>query len=343
MKEIRLSQIHPSAFAHPYDKKATASLEKVPLLPSLLKGIAKLRVEEWFRAYYMHNGMLLGPRQLPSVWRMVNQVAERFGMPSPTSYVSREGSPNAFVFGLEEHSLVLTTELVDLMSDRELEAIVAHELAHILCQHMLYRKVGLTLTTRATEMLAPITRLSPVALDSAFKLLLLAWSRSAEYTADRAALLLLQDPEALASCLSRLAGVPKRLLHEFDPRHYVEQIERYEEQASTWSRIVTWDVAALRTHPEPTKRASAILQWAESDDYRRILAGHFTTRFDVEREERIAIEGLASCVLCGSPVGDQATCPQCGLDQDPTHQKRCVNDHPASLDWAFCQACGEAL
>lgn len=337
MESHQIWQIHPKAFAHPHDEAATAALEKVPFLATVLKKVNQLRVEERFRAEQMYNSIRLGPRQIPSLWRMVNDVAERFGMPRPAAYVARSGTANAFAFGLKDHSIVLTTELIDLMTDRELEAIIAHELAHILCEHMLYRNVGLALTAQG---LAPFAKLAPAAVgESVFKLFM-AWSRAAEYSADRASLLVLQDPEAITACLSRLAGVPRRFMSEFDPRQFAQQAQEYEGEASTWSKIVTWDIGLNSTHPEPTKRAAALLEWARSKEYQDILEGRFVRRADVERNQQVRIQGVASCPLCGRPVGRQLICPHCSLNQDPELQKRCKNNHPASLDWKHCKVCG---
>lgn len=237
MPAFHISQIHPKAFAHPSDLKALATLEKVPFLPTALRQVAKINIEEKFRAEQMYNSIQLGPRQFPSLWRMISEVAERFGVQEPDAYVSGRGGVNAFAFGLNTHSIILTSRLVDLMTDRELEAIIAHELAHILCQHMLYRNVGLALVSGS---LPSLTKLAPAALikDGTVRAFM-RWSRAAEYSADRAALLILRDPEALAMCMGRLAGIPHRFVSEFDPRRFAEQVKEYEEKASFWSKVVT--------------------------------------------------------------------------------------------------------
>lgn len=339
MKGAQLAQIHPRAFAHPYDLKATEALRKVPFLDTVLRKVAELNIEERFRADQMFSSIRLGPNQLPSLWRMVHEVAERLGMPQPTAYVSRQTGANAFAFGRQNHSIVLTTELVDLMLDKELEAIIAHELAHILCQHMLYRDVGLALAT-GTVALTPISKLTPSAIHDSLSAVFQAWSRSAEYTADRAALLVLEDPEAFVSCLSKLAGVPKRYLSEFDPRQFAEQVDEYHETATTWSKLVTWNLSLMRSHPEPAKRAAALLDWAESEEYRAILAGNFPTILDGERDEQVVIPGVRSCPLCNRPVADLPVCGHCGLEQDPSRQGTCPRGHLVTLGWKFCKSCG---
>jgi Zn-dependent protease with chaperone function len=337
---INFSQIHPRAFAHPSDRKATSAFEQIPILPDLLRKVSQWTAEERFLAHHMYNSVQLGPRQLPTIWRAVHEVAERLGIPPPRTYVSRQGEVNAFAFGKQTHSLVLTTELLDLMSDRELKGIIAHEMGHILCEHMLYMDVGLALTSGAMPSLA---KAFP-GLEAYVAQLFFAWFRAAEYSADRAAVLILEDPEPLALCLSRLAGVPRRFEEEFQIRLFVEQAKNYDEKATFWTDLVTSGMGAFLTHPEPAKRVGAILEWAESAEYRAILKGRYLTRYEAEALDRVQIEGVQSCPSCGRPVGKAALC-ECGLIQDTRRQQLCpLNpNHVNGVDWKFCVACGAEL
>jgi Zn-dependent protease with chaperone function len=340
MSMINFSQIHPRAFAHPADIGATSAFAQIPMVPELLKKVSQLGVEERVRAHHMYNSVQLGPRQFPSIWRLVNDVAKRLGIPVPKVYVSRQGEANAFAFGKQTHSIVLTSELIDLMSERELQGIIAHEMGHILCEHMLYMDVGLALTSGT---LPALTRFLP-GLEESINGLFFAWFRAAEYSADRAALLILEDPEPLAACLSRLAGVPRRLEEEFDLRLFAEQVKDYREEATLWSKIVTLGMGAFLTHPEPAKRVGALLDWAESGEYRAILKGRYLTRYEAEALDRVRIEGVRSCPSCGRPVGQAPVC-ECGLIQDSRQQQLCpLNpNHVNGIDWKFCVACGAEL
>lgn len=337
-----LAQIHPSAFAHPQDLQTTKALQRVPFLDTLLEQISRFEAEEFYRAHYMHHGVLLGPRQLGSLWRMVQDVAERFEMNEPvTAYVVRGAGPNAFAFGLHRHSIALTSSLVDLMSDRELEAIIAHEIAHVLCRHMRFRQVGLTLASGTTSVLKLIPNLSSKVVSMSLHLAYMAWCRAAEYTADRAATLVMRDPEVMASCLSRLAGVPRRFEDEFDPHQFIEQAEEFERSGSAVSPFVRITLDLLATHPEPTRRSVAVIRWAESEEYERILRGDFATI--LEGEEKIRISGVDDCPACDRPVGDNPTCPHCGLEQRTDRQSVCSRGHVAGIDWEYCLRCGQPV
>lgn len=336
-----IGQIHPNAFCHPADRQATDKLRKVPLLPDVLRTVSRLKVEQEVRAHFMFHSIELGSRQLPSLWRMVHEVAEMLCIPPPDVFVSGEGGPNAFAFGVERHTVVLTNSLVDMMTDKELQAIITHEMAHILCQHMLFRQVGLALVGSTAGQLA---KLLPSRLVSGSLIrLIFAWYRAAEYSADRAALIVLDDPEPLVSCLARLSGLPRRFASEFDLRSFAMQVEVFEARSNLWSRFLTLNMSSLSSHPEPARRAVDILEWARSEEYRRIRDGQFLTRMEGEADEQVQIDGVKSCSLCGRPVGEREVCPGCDLPQDPALQLRCPRGHLSAAYWKFCKSCGTAI
>ena len=337
-----LSDIDPECFAHPHDLKASRALREVPFLHKLLEEVGRLHFEKKWTAHHMRSSIRLGPRQLPTLWRLVNEVTERFEMRLPQVYVSADGGTNAFAFGMHDHSIVLTTSLVDLMDERELKAILGHEIGHILCRHMLYRGVGMALAHGAV-MTNMVARLMPLkALQVPLDALFLAWNRAAEYTADRAAVLVLDDPEALVSCLSKLAGVPRRFLTEFDPHAFADQATELNEQADLWSRIAAWDMTVFRTHPEPTQRALAVLEWYDSDHHRAICAGQYPRLVESEYRRGFDIQGVESCRRCHRPIGSLAACPydDCGLERDPSLHTECPAGHLVSRTWSFCRTCG---
>lgn len=338
---IHFSQIHPRAFAHSADRKATSALEKLPLFPDLLKKISQLGIEERFRAHHMYNSLQVSSSQFESIHCLVADVAKRLDLPPPATFISRQGQANAFAFGKNAHSIVLTTELIEMMDAEELRGIIAHEMGHILCQHMLYMDVGLALTMRSGAV-PKLARALP-GLEESISGLFFAWFRAAEYSADRAALLILGDPEPLARALSRLAGVPRKLEAEFELEVFAEQVKNYEEEATFWSRIANFGTGLFLTHPEPAKRVGALMDWAQSKEYEAIRDGRYLTRFEVEAGERVQIEGVRSCPLCRSPAGEAAICRQCGLAQDLRHQQHCPNGHVNAVDWRFCKSCGTAL
>src|SRR5690606_3070565 len=69
----------------------------------------------------------------PRLYRMVENLSIASGMPMPKVYIINDPAPNAFATGRSpEHAIVgATTGLLDIMDDRELEAVMAHEMSHV--------------------------------------------------------------------------------------------------------------------------------------------------------------------------------------------------------------------
>src|SRR3989344_5454474 len=72
-------------------------------------------------------------QQFPKYFRIVENLAIGSGIPTPKIYVINDPSPNAFATGRDpKHSVIAaTTGLLDMMSETELEGVIAHELSHV--------------------------------------------------------------------------------------------------------------------------------------------------------------------------------------------------------------------
>ena len=109
--------------------------------PSYLYGFTALALLLNLGAYFFSDRIVLAmhrahevPReQAPELHRMVEELARAAGIPKPRVFVIPEAQPNAFATGRNpEHGVVAVTEgIVDLLNERELKGVLAHELAHI--------------------------------------------------------------------------------------------------------------------------------------------------------------------------------------------------------------------
>ena len=69
----------------------------------------------------------------PRLWRIVENIAISQGMPMPKVYVIPDPAPNAFATGRDpDHAIVAATSgLLEIMDDKELQGVMAHEMAHV--------------------------------------------------------------------------------------------------------------------------------------------------------------------------------------------------------------------
>lgn len=175
---------------------------------------------------WMNRAVPIDPAEAPRLHAMVRELADRAGLPMPRLYRIPDPSPNAFATGRDPaHGVVAVTDgILELLPERELRGVLAHELAHIQHRDILISSVAAVLAA-AVGVVADLTRWSALfgggddedeglggvgLLVAVFlaplgaTLLQLGLSRSREFLADEGAARLTGDPEGLARALLRL-------------------------------------------------------------------------------------------------------------------------------------------
>src|SRR5436305_990546 len=173
--------------------------------------------------------------ELPRVYQVVERLTRKIGIPMPKMYVIPTDSPNAFATGRnpEHASVAMTQGILNLLTDEELEGVLAHELGHVRNCDILISSIAATVAGAITY-LAEMARwgmifggyerdrdnrggggfaalfmliLAPIAA----MLIQLAVSRSREYQADETGAHFTGNPYALASALAKLDAYSKRV------------------------------------------------------------------------------------------------------------------------------------
>lgn len=163
----------------------------------------------------------VGEVEQPALYRIVRELATAAGQPMPRLYLSSAPQPNAFATGRSpRHAVVCATgSLLDTLDERQLRAVLGHELSHVYHRDTLVASVAGALATGITLLASlaflfhdtdddernPLAALLMIVLGpAAAGLLYVVVSRSREYRADEAGALLTNDPRALASALATL-------------------------------------------------------------------------------------------------------------------------------------------
>ena len=254
----------------------------------------------------MQGAVEVDPRRAPDLYRMVETLAQRAGIPTPKVYVIETAQPNAFATGRnpQNSAVAVSSGLLNTLSSDEVAGVIAHELAHIKNRDTLTMTVTATLAG-AISMLAQFglffgggnNRENPLGGIGALLMVFLAplaaalvqmaVSRTREYEADRDGALISGEPMALASALSKISSISQRTINV--------QAERNPAMAHLY---ITNPLSGARmdnlfaTHPAVENRIQALQQIAaemgrDARGYRPAPRPDFTSRAEATSGWRV--------------------------------------------------------
>lgn len=266
----RLTGISPRAFQHPADRAATAALGSIPYLDTVVRKLIELGYERALRQSYLGSSIRLSEEQLGDVWREHNIAYATLDMAEvPDLYLTQFPSPNAMAIGARRPIVVVQSELVRLLDGPQRRAVFAHEAAHILADHQLYRT--------ALFILIQLTGATPLALPLApVRTALMEWERATELSADRAAALVTRDP--LTVCRTLMSIAAGAMVDELDLDVFMRQGLDYDEQGGGLERLTRLLIDLGVTHPLPVRRTHELMEWVRSGEFDRIVAGEYPMR-----------------------------------------------------------------
>ena len=180
-----------------------------------------------------------GDGQFRNYYNMVKELAENAQLPMPKVYVINEQQPNAFATGRNpEHAAVAATVgIMQVLSERELRGVMAHELAHVKHRDTLISTISATMAGAISAIaqfgmffggrggdgersVSPIVSMLMMFLaPMAAGLIQMAISRSREYEADRMGAEISKDPKALADALTKISNYARQIPNQTAEAH----------------------------------------------------------------------------------------------------------------------------
>jgi len=185
----------------------------------------------------MYRAQVIGPQDAPELYRMVDRLRQRADLPMPKVAVAPERQPNAFATGRNPENAVVcvTLGLMEALNERELEGVIAHELAHIKHRHMLVGTIaagmagaialvgsilrwGIILGSGRDGDENPLAMLAMAIVAPLVAVIVqMAVSRQNEFQADATAVQIVGDKRGLQSALQRIEAVARQVPMQVNP------------------------------------------------------------------------------------------------------------------------------
>lgn len=257
-------------YAYKMDFEHRKHLDAIPGLFNFAKKLCVTTVPQALHSYSM-KGVAVGPNQYPEIYKMVRECAGVLGIGIPNVLVVPDISGaefNACTYAMDdvEPVILVTGLMVQRMTSEELKAIIGHECGHIHNQHSLYgvlenvvSKVGMS-----GILSLPGFKQFTLLLTASTQIALSMWSRAAEVTADRAALICSGSADVTYHALSKLmyngADMSKTIESDLNMTALREQMEQSLNNPNRINEL-------LSSHPIAIKRVFAVMDFAECDKF----------------------------------------------------------------------------
>lgn len=276
----QLIGLKADSFRHPLDLEATKTLKQIPGLDMMVRNLLGPLAEQVFYVENIASSVLVGQNQLPELHNLLIEACKMLDIEPPQLYIRQHPAPNAYTFAMrgKQPFIVVHTSLIDMLTPEEIQAVIAHELGHLKCDHSVY-------LTPVNLLILAATAVPNVGafIAQAIQAQLLEWVRCAEFTCDRAALLATGDPKVVMSVLMKLAGGSPKIAPQLNLDAFIAQARDYDDISKT-EIGETFKAArtAQLTHPVPVLRAREIDRWSSSKEYQKLLQNH--TKVDYNNE-----------------------------------------------------------
>lgn len=257
-------------FRHPLDLNATTALKQLPGLDQVVRNLLGPVAEQVFYLENIAASVLVGEQQLPHLHKLLLEACQILDLEPPQMYVRQHPVPNAYTFAMrgKQPFMVIHTSLIELLTPAEIQAVIAHELGHLKCEHGVYLTLANLMVLAAGGLLPNWAG----AIAQSLQAQILEWVRCAEFTCDRAALLATQDSRVVSSVLMKLAGGSPTLAPQLNLDAFLAQARAYDDISNNQlGELLKTAQTSQLTHPVPVLRAREIDRWSSSKEYQGLL------------------------------------------------------------------------
>ena len=313
MKRSKLIGLNSREYEHPFDRQALNKLEAIPGVKTIFTKISELWDE---KIQYINNAgsnLLVTNENLPKVNDLLNQACNILDIEKvPPVYISTDGGfqVNAYAAGVKIPYIVINTRSIEALEDDELLCLLAHELAHIKSEHVLYYSLARTFQGSLVNIINSVSLGLGKIPAQTISIALDYWSRMSEFSADRASLLVTQDYKINVRLQMKLAGLPANCNIEKFEESFLKQAKEFDENNLVLiNKFLKVAMTIDRSHPWTVLRASEYLKWIDSGEYEKIL------KRETIIEESISTPQKLLCPQCNAEISENFKfCKNCGFN-----------------------------
>ena len=250
-------------YAYASDRIMMQKINAIPGAFQFFKALLSTIVPRMKQALYQ-NSLKVGPTQFADVYEQTVECARILGVGIPTTFIENSPIINAYALAAEDDApvIILTSSFLERFTPGERKAVIGHELGHIQNNHGIYSTAVYLLLNVAGEigMSIPVPGLDLVLALASWPLhyALMAWSRAAEITSDRAGVICADDPNDMFTLNAKFMYGAAFNREDVNIDAILKQ---YERMRSNPVRLIELD----RTHPIGMRRILAAKTFMESE------------------------------------------------------------------------------
>lgn len=270
------------SYQHKLDCESLLNLRGIKWFERLSKYLVADDLERDFYLLNLVDNVLMKESDFPKPLEFLSQACDILGVhPIPKLFLDTNPAPHSICIGEQAPLIVLSSGLLDLLSDDELAAAIAHEVGHIACGHAYYKLLAENFSG-LSQLTNSIPGVGIAALTA--KIPLFDWYRKADLSADRAALLVMGESEPVLRMIGKIAGgsnslgkcisLDSLLDQAKETRRTIKEMRTgnlKQKTAYFFSNIVMQGM--LRTQPWPAIRIFEVLEWTDSGAFEKRLNG----------------------------------------------------------------------
>jgi len=265
----KFAHLDAAVYQHPLDIESMEALKKQPGVQQIIEKLKPLNQQNYAEAFFAANGLRVTEKQYPALYAKLQAACRILGMSKmPNLYVSFEslyGGEFAFSGGEPQPFIVLNPDIFKYFDDKDILALIGRELGHMHCHHMPLKATvdNLYVILHKAFKKNPLSNLAEN-ISLPVQQALFTWRLKANLSADRTAMLVVQEEKAIFSLLMKLAGgidqqanleAFVKQANQLNTQRVDEWLENYWQQFSYQKRVSSF----------ATWRAAELIAWSRSD------------------------------------------------------------------------------